>query len=76
LAIVSQTVSFFAIGLLLVPPAAIVVLTVDFGQVLAPWVAVVAAIAWGAILYAISLFLSSKLLRRRMPEVLTWVQVA
>jgi hypothetical protein len=37
---------------------------------------VVAAIAWGAILYAISLFLSSKLLRRRMPEVLTWVQVA
>ena len=75
LAIVSQTVSFFAIGLLLIPPAALVVLTVDFGQVLAPWVAVVAAIAWGLILYGVSLFVSSRLLRRRMPEVLTWVQV-
>jgi ABC-2 type transport system permease protein len=75
LAIVSQTVSFFAIGLLLVPPASVVVLTVDFGQVLAPWIAVVVAIAWGLILYGISLFLASRLLRRRMPEVLAWVQV-
>ena len=75
LAIVSQTVSFFAIGLLLVPPASVVVLTVDFGQVLAPWVAVIAVIAWGLVLYGISLFVSSRLLRRRMPEVLTWVQV-
>lgn len=75
LAIVSQTVSFFAIGLLLVPPASVVVLTVEFGQALAPWVAVVAAIAWGVILYGISLFFSSRLLRRRMPEVLAWVQV-
>ena len=75
LAIVSQTVSFFAIGFLLVPPASVVVLTVDFGQVLAPWVAVMSSIAWGLILYGISLFVSSRLLRRRMPEVLTWVQV-
>jgi ABC-2 type transport system permease protein len=75
LAIVSQTVSFFAIGLLLIPPASVVVLTVDFGQVLAPWVAVIASIAWGLVLYGISLFVSSRLLRRRMPEVLTWVQV-
>jgi ABC-2 type transport system permease protein len=75
LAIVSQTVSFFAIGFLLVPPASVVVLTVEFGQVLAPWVAVVAAIAWGLALYGISLFVSSRLLRRRMPEVLAWVQV-
>ena len=75
LAIVSQTVSFFAIGFLLIPPASVVVLTVDFGQVLAPWVAVIASIAWGLILYGISLFVSSRLLRRRMPEVLTWVQV-
>jgi ABC-2 type transport system permease protein len=75
LAIVSQTVSFFAIGLLLVPPASIVVLTVEFGQVLSPWVAALAAIGWGLAFYGISLFLSSRLLRRRMPEVLAWVQV-
>ncbi len=75
LAIVSQTVSFFAIGLLLVPPASLVVLTVDFGQAIAPWAAVIGSIAWGLLLYGISLFLSSRLLRRRMPEVLSWVQV-
>jgi ABC-2 type transport system permease protein len=75
LAIVSQTLSFFAIGLLLVPPASVAILTVEFGQVLAPWVAIVAGVAWGAILYSISLFVSSRLLRRRMPEVLAWVQV-
>jgi hypothetical protein len=75
LAIVSQTISFFAIGLLLVPPASVAVLTVDFGQVLDPWVAIVAGILWGGGLYGVSLFLSSRLLRRRMPEVLTWVQV-
>jgi len=75
LAIVSQTVSFFAIGILLVPPASIVVLTVDFGEVLSPWVAASAAIAWGLSFYCVSLFISSRLLRRRMPEVLAWVQV-
>jgi hypothetical protein len=51
------------------------VLTVEFGQPLDPWVAIVAGVAWGAILYSISLFVSSRLLRRRMPEVLAWVQV-
>jgi hypothetical protein len=75
LAIVSQTVSFFAIGLLLVPPASVAVLTVEFGQVLAPWIAIVASVLWGGALYGISLFVSSRLLRRRMPEVLAWVQV-
>ena len=75
LAIVSQTVSFFAIGILLVPPASVAVLTVDFGQVLAPWIAAVVAIGWGLALYGVSLYVSSRLLRRRMPEVLAWVQV-
>ncbi|MGH8913903.1 MAG: hypothetical protein ACRDZM_05225 [Acidimicrobiia bacterium] len=75
LAIVSQTVSFFTIGLLLVPPASVVVLTVDFGQVLPPWIAAVTAVLWGVVLYSISLFLAGRLLRRRMPEVLAWVQV-
>jgi ABC-2 type transport system permease protein len=75
LAIVSQTVSFFAIGLLLVPPASIVVLTVGFGEVLAPWIAALVAVVWGLALYGISLYVSSRMLRRRMPEVLAWVQV-
>lgn len=75
LAIVSQTVSFFAIGLLLVPPASVTVLTVDFGQVIEPWVTAAVTILWGVALYGLSLALASRLLRRRVPEVLAWVQV-
>lgn len=76
LAIVSQTMSFFTIGLLLVVPASIVTLTVSFGQVLTPWVAAIGTILWGVVVYSISLWMSSKLLRRRLPEVMAWVQVA
>jgi ABC-2 type transport system permease protein len=75
LAIVSQAVSFFAIGMLLVPPTAVVVLTVEFGQVVAPWFAAIVTVIWGVILYVASLFLAGRLLKRRMPEVLSWVQV-
>jgi ABC-2 type transport system permease protein len=75
LAIISQTLSFFAIGILLVPPASMTVLTVDFNEVINPWLTATASIAWGAILYLISLLLAGRLLRRRMPEVLAWVQV-
>lgn len=75
LAIVSQTVSFFTIGLLMVLPASIVVLTVSFGSLVPPWFTAVAAIAWGLLVYGVSLWLSSKLLRRRLPEVMAWVQV-
>jgi uncharacterized membrane protein YvlD (DUF360 family) len=75
LAIVSQTASFFTIGLLLVIPASMVTLTVAFGQMLPPWVSATGAILWGAGVYSVSLWLSSKLLRRRLPEVMAWVQV-
>ncbi|MBW3667033.1 MAG: hypothetical protein KY394_05490 [Actinobacteria bacterium] len=75
LAIVSQTFSFFAIGLLLVPPASLVMLTVSFGEMVPPWFTAVAAIGYGSILYLLVLLLASRLLRRRMPEVLDWVQV-
>lgn len=75
LAIVMQVVSFFAIGLLLVPPASVVVLTVDFGQAVPSWFAVVFSILYGVFLYAISLFVASRLLKRRLPEVMAWVQV-
>lgn len=75
LAIVSQTVSFFTIGFLLVVPASAVALTVSFGQVIDPLLTSGLVIAWGLIIYGISLWLSSKLLRRRLPEVMAWVQV-
>ena len=75
LAIVSQVASFFAIGILLVPPASVVVLAVDFGQAVPAWFASVFTIAYGVILYSISLFISSRLLKRRLPEVMAWVQI-
>lgn len=75
LAIVSQTAAFFAIGLLLVPPASMVVLTVEFGQAVAPWFTAIACTLYGLGLYLVSLFISSRLLKRRLPEVMAWVQV-
>lgn len=75
LAIASQTISFFAIGVLLVPPASAVVLTVEFGQALSPLISAVICVGWGLLLYGASIWLSGLLLKRRMPEVLSWVQV-
>jgi hypothetical protein len=76
LALVSQVISFFTIGLLLVLPASIAVLTVDFGQVIAPWFTTVFSLGWGIFWYVLSLGLSGWLLRRRVPEVVGWVQVS
>lgn len=75
LAIVAQTVSFFAIGLLLTVPASVVVLTVAFGQAIPPWVTTLVTVGWGVVVYLISLAISSRLLRRRLPEVMAWVQI-
>ncbi len=75
LAIVAQIVSFFVIGLLLVLPSSVMVLTVDFGQVIPPWFANLFAVVWGAIAYGLSLLISGWLLKRRVPEVVGWVQV-
>lgn len=75
LALLSQVVSFFTIGLLLVLPASITVLTVDFGQVIAPWFTAAFAIGWGLFWYGLSLALAGWLLKRRVPEVVNWVQV-
>jgi ABC-2 type transport system permease protein len=75
LAIVSQTVSFFAIGLLLVPPASVVALTVSYGEAVPSWFAAVTTVAYGLFVYVFALFVAARLLRRRVPEVLSWVQV-
>ena len=75
LAIVSQVVAFFSIGMLLVLPASAVALTVAFGNTVSPWFTAFATITWGIVLYLISLFISARLLRRRLPEVMAWVQI-
>ena len=75
LAMAAQLAAFFVIGLLLVPPASAVVLAVAFGQVVSPWVATLICAVWGVILYAVSLLIAGGLLRRRVPEVVGWVQV-
>lgn len=75
LAIVAQVAAFFVIGLMLVLPSSVMVLTVDFGQVIPAWFANLFALVWGAIAYLVSLWISGWLLRRRVPEVVGWVQV-
>jgi hypothetical protein len=75
LAIGAQLVSFFAIGLLLVPPASVATLTVGFGSPLAPWILVLFAPLWGLLFYGLSLLAAGKILEKRLPEVAQWVQV-
>lgn len=75
LAIFAQLTSFVIIGALLVLPSSVIVLAVEFGQVVEPWQANGFAVVWGLVFYAISLFITGKILRRRMPELVNWVQV-
>lgn len=74
LAIGAQALSFFVIGLLLVVPSSVAVLTVGFGAPIPSWFANGFAVVWGVVLYAVSLWISAAILRRRMPEVVGWVQ--
>lgn len=75
LAMAAQLAAFLVIGLLLVPPASAVVLAVGFGQVVSPFIATLICAAWGLLLYGLSLLAAGALLRRRVPEVVGWVQV-
>lgn len=76
LAIGAQLVSFFVIAGLLVAPAAVAVLAVSFGEVIPDLIAGAFAVVWGATFYFASLWLTGKILQRRLPEVAQWVQVA
>ena len=49
-------------------------LAVAFGQALEPWMANGFSIVWGVFFYLLSLTITSRILRRRMPEVVNWVQ--
>lgn len=75
LAVGAQLVSFFTIGLLLVLPASVLVLTVGFGGVVSEWFAHLVTVVWGIGFYSLSLWLAGRLLDRRLPEVAGWVQV-
>ncbi len=75
LALLSQFISFFVVGLLLALPASVTVLTVAFGEVIAPWFTALFAVGWGLLWYGLSLWVAGWLLKRRIPEVVGWVQV-
>jgi ABC-2 type transport system permease protein len=75
LALVAQMGGFFAIGMLMVIPASAVVLTVSFGQVLTPLFTTTLSALWGLAAYLASLSFSGYILRRRVPELVGWVQV-
>ncbi|HEY5652608.1 MAG TPA: hypothetical protein VIW46_14275 [Acidimicrobiia bacterium] len=74
LAIFAQLTSFALIGLMLVLPASLMVLATAFGQALSPWVANGFAVVWGVFFYLVSVAITSRILNRRMPEVVNWVQ--
>lgn len=74
LAIGAQAVSFFVIGLLLVVPSSVSVLSVEFGGPIPSWFSNLFAFVWGVVIYAISLAVAGWVLRRRLPEVVSWVQ--
>jgi len=75
LAIGAQLVSFVVIGALLVLPASVIVLTIDFGRAVPAWFANAFSVAWGISFYLLSLWIAGSILKRRAPEVVEWVQV-
>ncbi len=74
LAIFAQLTSFAMIGLMLVLPASFMVLAVAFGEALEPWMANGFSVVWGTFFYLLSVTVTSRILKRRMPEVVNWVQ--
>jgi ABC-2 type transport system permease protein len=74
LSIGAQVVSFFVIMLLLIPSVSAFALTAGFGQNLSPWIAAGGSLLWGATIYGIGLFISTKILSHRLPEIVSLVQ--
>ncbi len=76
LALVSQMGAFAVIGLLMVPPAVGFTLMSAFGVTAAKWVITFTAgsVLWGVLLYWVGLWLSTRILERRLPEMVTAVQ--
>ncbi len=76
LALVSQMAAFAAIGVLLVPPAAAFSLLAAFGVTAWKWRLAFTAgsLLWGMALYLAGLWLGTRILNRRVPEMVTAVQ--
>ncbi len=74
LSVGAQVASFFIIVLLLIPSVSAFALVVGYGQNLSPWIATGGSLLWGGIVYGIGLFIGSKVLARRLPEIVALVQ--
>lgn len=74
LSVGAQVVSFFVIVLLMIGPVSAFVLVVTFGQALSPWIAIGGSLLWGALVYGFGLLISTKILTRRLPEMVALVQ--
>lgn len=74
LSVGAQVASFFVIVLLLIPSVSAFALVVMFGQALSPWIATAGSLLWGAVVYGAGLFVASKILSRRLPEIVALVQ--
>ncbi len=75
LAIGSQLIAFFVIGLSLVIPASAMTIALFFTDALSPMLIAWLSVVWGLLLYAIGLGISVWVTRRRLPEILAWVEV-
>lgn len=74
LSVGAQVASFFVIVLLLIPSVSAFALVVGYGENLSPWIATGASLLWGVIVYSIGLLIGSKILSRRLPEIVALVQ--
>lgn len=75
LAVGSQLIAFFVIGLVLVVPASAMTLALFYTDVLSPMMIAMLSLVWGLIVYGIGLAISVWVTRRRLPEILNWVEV-
>jgi len=75
LAIGSQLIAFFVIGLTLVIPASAMTIALFYTDALSPMLIAWLSVVWGLILYGAGLVISTWVVRRRLPEILNWVEV-
>ncbi len=75
LAIGSQLIAFFVIGLTLVIPASAMTIALFFTDVLSPQLIAWLSVVWGLLLYGLGLVVAMWVIRRRLPEILAWVEV-
>lgn len=75
LAIGSQLIAFFVIGLSLVIPASAMTIALFYTDALSPMLIAWLSVVWGLLLYGVGLVVSIWVTKRRLPEILAWVEV-